>query len=186
LVERPELWPEVREQIRRDFTDLAPTWDSHIRPDHLAPLELALERIGRVRVALDLGTGTGVAARLLGRRFPDASVVGLDLSEAMVREAARRPSTGGIRFLVGDAAALPIRGGVVDLVTGVNVLVFGGELTRVLAPGGTFALEYSSAETTPIYVPLDVIERHLLGAGPYEVETGRTGRGIWLLATKRS
>ena len=164
---------------------MAPTWDSHIRPDHLAPLEEALEHLGRVRVALDLGTGTGVAARFLARRFPEAVVVGLDLSEAMVRRAADHRSPRPIRFLVGDAAALPFPDGALDLVTGVNVFVFRDELTRVLALGGAFALEYSSAETTPIYVPLEVIERQLARSGLYAIETGRSGRGIWLLAAKR-
>lgn len=165
---------------------MAPTWDSHIRPDHLAPLEEALAGIGKVEIAVDLGTGTGVAARFLARRFPDAVVVGLDLSEAMVRRATDHHSPRPIRFLVGDAAALPFPDGGVDLVTGVNIFVFRDELTRVLAPGGSFALEYSSAETTPIYVPLEEVERQLARSGSYAVETGGTGRGIWLLATKRS
>src|ERR687886_25339 len=63
VVRRPGLWRLFRGPLRRQFDRLAPHWDEIIQTDHLAALELALERVepppGR---ALDLGTGTGAAA----------------------------------------------------------------------------------------------------------------------------
>jgi ubiquinone/menaquinone biosynthesis C-methylase UbiE len=184
LAERPDLWPDVREDVRRTFSELAPNWDSRLRPDHLAPLEAALDRVGQVIRALDLGTGTGAAARLVAERFPAATVVALDLTEEMIREAVGR-RTARIRCLVGDGSALPFGESAFDLVTAVNVFVFWDEVTRVLAPMGSLAIEYSSAESTPIYVPVQDVERHLSRAGPYDFEEARVGRGIWLLARKR-
>ena len=39
--------------------------------------------------ALDLGTGTGAGAVAIARRFPEAEVVGADLSDQMLDEARR-------------------------------------------------------------------------------------------------
>lgn len=69
------------------------------------------------RTVLDLGAGTGWAARALRRRFPSAQVVALDLSSAMLARAARH-ARWPRRFarVAGDAGALPLRTGSVDLV----------------------------------------------------------------------
>jgi SAM-dependent methyltransferase len=186
LAEQPDAWPEVREGVRRSFDGMARDWESIVRPDHIAPLEAALDRVEHVTRALDLGTGTGLGARSIAERFTDAWVAGIDLAEEMVREAVGRTAEGRIRYLVGDGSALPFANGVFDLITAVNVFVFWEEVTRVLAPGGTLAIEYSSGEETPIYLPVPDVKRHLSVAGSYAFEDGRAGRGIWLLARKRS
>jgi hypothetical protein len=62
--------------------------------------------------------------------------------------------------------------------------VFWDEVTRVLAPGGAIAIEYSLGEATPIYLPIADATRHLSRAGSYVFEDGRAGRGIWILARK--
>lgn len=184
LAEWPELWPNVREGIQQSFAGLAADWESRQRPDHLVPLKAALDRVEGAGRALDLGTGTGLAARFVANRFPDTPVVGLDLAEEMVRVAVARDRQGRIRYLVGDGSALPFGDGVFDLVTAVNVFVFWREVTRVLAPGGVLGIEYSGGEATPIYVPVPDVKRHLSDAGSYVFEDGRAGSGIWILAQK--
>ena len=60
-------------------------------PDAFAPLEAALATVdGPVEAALDVGTGTGSAALLIAERFPEASVVGVDIAPEMVERAGEK------------------------------------------------------------------------------------------------
>ena len=107
------------------------------------------------RRVLDLGTGTGVVALALAERYPEAEVVGIDLSPAMIEEARRKlpPELAGrVGFEVGDASALDCPDGDFDLVVLSNMIPFSDELARVTAPGGTLVLSFSSGAETPIYV----------------------------------
>lgn len=184
LAQQPDLWPAVRDGVRATFAGMARDWEARLGADHLAPLEAALDRVGRASRALDLGTGTGLAARLVADRFPGAAVVGLDLAEEMVREAVVRSQGSRIGYLAGDGSALPFSDDAFDLITAVNVFVFWGEATRALRDGGALAIAYSNGEHTPIFVPVADVRRHLSAAGPFEIDDGRTGRGIWILARR--
>jgi ubiquinone/menaquinone biosynthesis C-methylase UbiE len=99
--------------------------------------------------ALDVGCANGRHAELLAGRAE--SVVGVDLSRALLREAATRARERGfadrLDLVHGDAAALPIADDAVDLATYVATIHHLSpraarirsldELARVLAPGGT-------------------------------------------------
>ena len=85
---------------------------------------------------LDVGCGIGS----LEERFTDYDIVGIDISEAMVRTARQRTPA---PFLVGDARTLPVRTDAVDAVVFVATLKFISEIdavlteaTRVLRPDG--------------------------------------------------
>jgi trans-aconitate 2-methyltransferase len=73
--------------------------DQRLRP----ALEL-LERIPLTSPAsiVDLGCGTGQVTRMLGERWPSASVVGLDNSREMLARAAAEP--GRVEWIEGDIA----------------------------------------------------------------------------------
>jgi ubiquinone/menaquinone biosynthesis C-methylase UbiE len=155
VVRRPAVWRLLRLPLRRMFDGLASTWDTRIGPHHLWALDLALEGVSAPTHVLDLGTGTGVVARALAERYPEAEVVGIDLSAGMIEEARRQlPSAlgGRVRFEVGDAAALAVPDGAFELVVLSNMIPFADELARVVAPGGTLALSFSRGTETPIYV----------------------------------
>ena len=90
VVRRPALWRLFRAPMRRQFDRLAPSWDAMRRPDFLAPLEAALDRLpAPPKRVLDIGTGTGAAARLVAACYPEADVIGVDVSERMLDEARR-------------------------------------------------------------------------------------------------
>jgi ubiquinone/menaquinone biosynthesis C-methylase UbiE len=164
VVRRPAVWKLVRGPLRTMFDGLAPEWDTRIGPHHLGALDLALEGVRPPRHVLDLGTGTGVVARALAELYPDAEVVGIDLSPGMIEEARRRlPSelVARLRLEVGDAARLGSPDGAFELVVLSNMIPFSAELARVVAPGGTLVLSFSRGAETPIYVAPERLRREL-------------------------
>lgn len=95
---------------------------------------------------LDLGCGTGARMRQVGRLFPKSRIVGMDMSAAMLKKAAaRRGWFEKPREIQGEATALPLAGGTIDLVFSNLLLPFVddlpaclGEVARVLRPDGLF------------------------------------------------
>ena len=98
---------------------------------------------------LDLGSGPGIDSAMLRKRYPKAQVIALDAARPMLVEARRRMGLFGLtaRFdrVAGDARALPLADGSIDLVWSNLCLqwcpdldaVF-DEVRRVLAPEGLF------------------------------------------------
>ena len=164
-VRSPRLWRLLRRPLRRQFDKLAPTWDDLRSPNRLAGLEAALELVpAEPAHVLDVGTGTGDAALALAHRWPQARVVGVDVSERMVEEARRKlPSEleGRVRFETADAAALPFPDEAFDLVALNNAIPFFDELARVTAPGGHVVVGASAGPQTPIYVPPERLRAEL-------------------------
>lgn len=106
-----------------------------------------------VRTAYDLGCGFGKTTFSVARRYPEASVVGVDLSAPVLRLGRKLGSELGlaIDWLQADAAAVPRPEGSADLVIVSMVLhelpleeitAVCREARRLLRPGGVFiALE---------------------------------------------
>ena len=164
VVRRPALWHVFRRPLQRMFDGLAPTWETRIGPHHLWALNLALEDVVSPARILDLGTGTGVVAQALAEQYPEAEVVGIDLSTAMIDEARRKlpPELASrVDFQVGDAAALVSPDGDFDLVVLMNMIPFFDELARITAHGGRLVLSFSRGDETPIYVPSERLRAEL-------------------------
>jgi malonyl-CoA O-methyltransferase len=134
-------------RMRRSFGRSAHSYDAaavlqqRVRDELLGRLDLVrLEPA----VVLDLGAGTGHAARALKQRYRSSQVVALDLAEGMLREAGRRQSLWRrFRRVCGSAAALPLRDASVDIVFSNLMLQWCNdpdavfrECRRVLRPGG--------------------------------------------------
>lgn len=153
-----------KRQIRQSFGRAAATYDQ------AAVLQRevcgrALERLDLVRLnpglILDAGCGTGFAAPALSRRFPDATVLGLDLALPML-QAARlriprwRTWTGRTRqqFVCGDNERLPLRAGVAGMLWSNLAYQWAndlprvlGECLRVLEPGGLLSFTTFGPDT---------------------------------------
>jgi SAM-dependent methyltransferase len=188
VVARPWAWRLFRHPLRAQFGRLAPVWEGLQGPEALAPLAAALDRLAEPpRRVLDLGTGTGKAARLVAERFPGAEVVGADLAPAMVEQAARLlppELSGRVRFEVADASALPWEDGAFDLVVLLNMIPFFSELARVTAPGGQVVVSHARGPETPIWTPPGTLRERLEALGFGNFEELAAGPGTALLAEK--
>ena len=140
------LEPEVM-----DTAEEALLYDSM---DHAGPNRAFVERLvtlgahGRV---LDLGTGPGHIPLLLVDRLSDVTVVGIDMSEHMLRRAQlrrqRSPHADRLEFKQADAKSLPFPRESFDVVASNTILhhiadprQFLSEAWRVLKPGGAFLI----------------------------------------------
>jgi SAM-dependent methyltransferase len=112
------------------------------------PALLDAAAIGPASRVLDVGCGTGSVSRAVARRA--ASVLGVDLSTAMVEQARRRAADEGLAnldFLVADAQIHPFPTAGFDVVLSRAGASFFGDppaafanLARATAPGGRLAL----------------------------------------------
>ena len=187
VVRRPGLWKLFRGPMRGMFDKIAPVWDEGRSPDAFAPVEAALEQVSQPQRALDLGTGTGAVAFIIARRFPNAEVVGADLSPGMLIEARRKISPdleGRVQFDEADAERLPYADEWFDLVTLANMIPFFDELDRVVAPGGWVVFGWSVGPQTPIYVPPEVLSRELGGRAYTDLSEIAAGNGTAFVARK--
>lgn len=185
-VRSPTLWRLFRPFVRRQFDSLAPVWDSMRLDDTLAPYEAALDELLEppARI-LDVGTGTGAGALRLAQRFPAATIVGVDLSDAMLAQARRNtPNDLSLTYERADASALPFPDASFDLVTHANMIPFFDEVARVVAPGGHALFAFSSGAGTPIYVPPERLQEELARRGFTDFADVRAARGNALLARK--
>jgi ubiquinone/menaquinone biosynthesis C-methylase UbiE len=182
VVRAPFLWRLFRGRMRRNFDQLAPEWDAtRVSRERLVVMIAALDAIDAPSRALDVGTGTGAVARLIGERWPAAEVTGVDVSPGMIAEARR---LGQQRYDVGDASALPYDDAAFDLVTLNNMIPFFDELARVTAVGGYLAIAYSMGPKTPIWVPLERVRDELQRRGFVHVADFEAGGGLALLARR--
>ena len=148
---------------------------------HRAITERALERMGLEagdRV-LDLGCGSGWASRLLAPRVgPRGLVVGLDLSDAMIREAQEHPEAPrNVRYLCAPAESIPWSNDFFTHVLSVESFYYYpdqravlDELRRILAPGGRLFLLMCLFEGNPAapgWVEQLAVPVHLRSADDY-------------------
>lgn len=132
-----------KRQIRQSFGRAAANYDQAAVLQREVCAR-ALERLDLVRLSprliLDAGCGTGFAAPALLRRFPDATVLGLDLALPMLQAARRRIPrwrnwTGGARrqFVCGDNERLPLRAGSVGMLWSNLAFQWANDLPRVFS-----------------------------------------------------
>ena len=144
-------------QVRRNFARAAAGYDAVA----VLQREIAsrmLERLGYVKInprcVVDLGCGTGASLTALGERYPQARILGIDSSEAMLRVGKRQRSRlrwmlpflrgpKSASLLVADAQSLPLKSATAGLIWSnlmlhwlVDPLASFREMHRALEVGG--------------------------------------------------
>ncbi len=135
-----------------------PTEEGEIRLEHLHRYAWVLPLVAGKEV-LDLASGEGYGSQMMAQAGA-RSVVGVDLSPEAVLHAQRSyADVGGLRFVTGDAAKVPLPDGVVDLVVSFETLEHHDrheemmrEVHRVLRPGGLLVI---SSPNRPVYDALN-------------------------------
>lgn len=150
--------PLLPHHIRRSFSRAAPGYEQTARLQAQVG-DLLLERLDLLSAPpariLDVGAGTGRLSGLLKRRYPKAEVLALDLSLGMLRIAKRHGSWWRpLRRIAGDAQALPLADGSVDLLVSNLCLQWVDrldaafhEFRRVLGPGGWMLISSFGPDT---------------------------------------
>ncbi|MEI6536171.1 MAG: class I SAM-dependent methyltransferase [Verrucomicrobiaceae bacterium] len=126
---------------------------------------------------LEIGCGRGRFAIWLAKEMPQFRVTGLDFSQAAIELAKQSAASqqAGVRFIQGDAEALPFENNSFDLVIScecmehvANPRMMAKEMARVLKPGGRFCL------TTPSQLNGMMIARlhSLITRRPYDSGAG--------------
>lgn len=131
--------------------------------DRLRPfldLVTQLDADGDVRTVVDLGCGPGNATVLLADWWPDARIVGVDSSPAMIEAAQQHAIAGQVEFELGDLRDWHA-GGKVDVLLANAVLQWVPDhldllpgLAAQLAPGGVFGFQVPGNFQAPSHLAL--------------------------------
>jgi phosphatidylethanolamine/phosphatidyl-N-methylethanolamine N-methyltransferase len=149
-----------RETVEKVYARWAPVYDFVFGPVFTQSRRLSVEAAQRVggRI-LELGVGTGISLPAYGR---DTRVVGVDISEPMLRKAQERVTRERLKHVEGlavmDAAHLGFADGSFDCAVAQFVITTVpdpegtlDELARVVRPGGEIVLvNHISAERGPL------------------------------------
>jgi ubiquinone/menaquinone biosynthesis C-methylase UbiE len=129
---------------------------------------------------LDLACGPGLYARRFAAGHPEREVVGLDLSWPMLRSALRKAAEaqlGNLRFVHGDAQALPFRDASLEVANCCGALhLFPDipralrELSRVIRPTGRFSMAVSLRGSGPPGRLRGTVAQTLLGLHSFSRE----------------
>jgi cyclopropane fatty-acyl-phospholipid synthase-like methyltransferase len=175
--------------VRRFFDSVAVGWDEGVRsdsPEYLESLVAALDRLeASLGHILDIGTGTGAAALELADRYPDAEVVGIDVSVEMVAQAKAKAAdrSGPVRFLVADIASFEDEEGF-DLIVMLNMPPFFDRAIALMRPEGFVVNASSFGSRTPFFTPPALLERGFERQGVRTVAVGKVGLGTYYLARR--
>jgi hypothetical protein len=175
--DRTAWTPERAAEVSAMFDQLASEWRLRARAERLVPLVDALDRGGPFSegVAVDLGSGIGLATHALVDRFPQ--LIAIDISMEMLLLAP--PKIPRIRA---DASQLPLASGSVGILVLVNMLLFPVEVERVLSNDGALIWVNTLGPYTPIHLTADQIDAAL--PGKWDVVASEAGWGTWCVARR--
>jgi len=136
--------------IAKSFGNAAAKYDSvaHFQR-HVGSELLSKIPATNAKCIVDLGCGTGYFLSGLQARYPNADLIGFDLSEEMIRYARKvnekDTADTNISWLIGDGERLPFKSGSVDLMFSSLAIQWCGslntlfsEIERVLSKDGVF------------------------------------------------
>jgi len=144
MAQHYEQWYEVGEGHQADFLEknllgqLLDGFDTGL--DTASPLDPSRTQpkgFSDVQSLLEIGCGTGHFTRYFITLLP--SVVGMDISPAMLKEARRLNADGRIPYLMGDALHLPFSNASFDVVAFITTLEFLNNPQQALKEAGRVA-----------------------------------------------
>ena len=138
---KPDL-PAIRDYFNHAAED-EENYPSIIDP-RILHVRRVLDHLGDLngRIAADIGSGKGRFARIVKDRNPEATVIALDIAEAMLR-----PIASDIRPVAASMTQLPFASASIDAAYAIESLEHAvdiegavDELTRIVKPGGKIAI----------------------------------------------
>ena len=134
--------------VSRAFGEAAENYDTHAGLQQKIACDLSTlveARVADVRIALDIGAGTGYGVRLLGSKFPSATVIAVDIAPAMAQQVFKNQRDPNAYSICADANLLPFRHACADLIYSSSFVQWCdtpqelfSDLARLLTPGGWF------------------------------------------------
>jgi len=172
--------------LEPEVMDTAEEADGYDAMDHSGPNQAFVERLialGARGAVLDIGTGPGHIPLLICERIPGTRVLGIDLSQHMLRHAERHrqasPHRVRLEFRLADAKGLEFHDQVFDTVCSNTILhhipdprPFLSEARRVLAPGGVLLIRDLFRPPSHARVA-ELVRLHAADANPYQQELFR-------------
>lgn len=171
------LFNRKREEIAKMFSRIAPKYDllNHLLSGWLDVRwrKFATEWLSAsAEIVIDIGTGTGDFAFTVLDKCKDAKVIGVDLSECMLKLAQRKAASIGkvvqCQWLLADGLSLPFRDEISDAVVSAFVIRNFEDLTkglqeihRVLKRGGVaIVLEFCRPHQSWWWTPIGLFVRY--------------------------
>jgi len=165
------LSPErKREYNEKHFSEAASRYDFATRAMSLgrdaAWKRLLVDALPQLSapVCIDLACGTGDIAFLLAKRYPAGRIVGIDLTEPMLKLARKRSDPINIEFVCQDMGATDFPDETADIITGGYAVRNAAELSqafleihRILKPAGFVALLDFSKPPSPWFQQLQYL-----------------------------
>ena len=134
--------------VSQSFNKAAENYDTHaglqqkIACDLIALVEA---RVQDVQIALDVGAGTGYGIHLISSKYPQATVIAVDIAPAMAQQIVKNQQASSAYSVCADASLLPFRHGCANLIYSSSFVQWCdtprelfAELARLLIPGGWF------------------------------------------------
>lgn len=167
MEDQPHMTSRHSETIRVAFDSVAASYDGLRRkliPDFDGFYGVALNLLGeavgdRPFDCIDLGVGTGLFSEMILRRFPRATIEGVDFASKMIETARDRLAAYGerMRLRLADYDRAPLGGPVEAVVSALSIHHLEHEAKRrlfceihaALAPGGIFVNADQSLGATP-------------------------------------
>jgi ubiquinone/menaquinone biosynthesis C-methylase UbiE len=185
----PDSSDEMIDHLVDFFDRIAPSYDSWAGGQHerVAARLVDVAAPQKGEQVLDVGTGTGLVAHLVGPRVSPGSVIGIDLSDNMLA-LARSKKSRNVQFLGMAAERLIFKPETFDLVTMGEALAYVGDPTdalaeahRVLRTGGRLAVSNQRRSLSTRAQDLffqglaPLARRHYLSLPRYSSERSRFG-----------
>ena len=163
-------------------------WYRGLRDLVAAKLE---SRISGEMTILDAGCGTGGTIEMLGRRFPSARIIGIDISPLAISHA--RKKDGG-SIALGSINSLPVADSSIDAIAALDVIyhvgvdekMAFGELIRVLKPEGVVVINLPAYEWLRSDHDLAVHTAHRYTTGQIRAKATAAGFDILMCQYRNS